>query len=195
MGVSHALWHAHVHLCVCLQINTTHKRMWYWGSVVLDRCRLCRWFQSKTFKGEQNEMHLLHFLVQDMTSPPRCLQIKKYYVSCCRSQPGCCRGHSGSPTLRYHGAISLLCCSVMILSSFTHQCFLCGSGVCLALASFVPQQETWGWSTLWQIRRLCSPHVICGSHRAERKDWQTKFTLILRESAPLLAFPPVNQNF
>lgn len=79
-------------------------------------------------------------------------------------------------------------CSAMILSSFTHQSSLCDSGVRLAYASFVPQQETCGWSTLWQIRRQCSLHVNCGPHGAQRKDWQTKFMLIL-------AFPLVNQNF
>lgn len=42
----------------------------------------------------------------------------------------------------------LLRCSLMILSSFTHQFFLCDSGVRLALASLVPQQETWEWTAL-----------------------------------------------
>lgn len=93
-------------------------------------------------------MHLLHFLVQDMTSPPRCLQIKKYYVSVAGPNLGAAEATLVLPLCVITVLSPLLCCSVMILSSFTHQCFLCGSGVRLALASFVPQQETWGWSTL-----------------------------------------------
>lgn len=94
-----------------------------------------------------------HLLVQDMMSPLQCLQIKKYEVSVAGPNLGAAEA-TLVLSLGFMVLSPLLCGSVMILASFTHRSFLCDSGVRLALASFVPQQETWGWPTLWQIRRL-----------------------------------------
>lgn len=152
MGVSHALWHARVRLCVCLQINTTHN-ISGWGStgpvqITADYVDDCSQKPSKVSKMKC----ISSFLSSGHDKSPPMSSDKKVLSFCCWSQPWCCRGHSGSLTLLYHGAISpaVLQCNDPL--QFHSPVFLCDSGVRLALTSFVPQQETWGWTTLWQIK-------------------------------------------
>lgn len=149
MGASTALWHARVCVCACIQINTSHNRMQYWGQVVPDRSSLTwimKCIPSCLSSGhDKSNKRLFCPITENLLSSSLDAAQATLLLSLC-----------------FIMVLSpLLCCGAMILSSFTRLSFLYDSGVRLAFASFVPQQEMWGWTLLWHSRRLCSPHVIC----------------------------------